>query len=153
RGEDTYLYRAMRKYGLQNFSVQEVNGDLTREQADRYERLWILLLQATNRKFGYMATEGGNGYYNPNQETRQKKSAKMKAKYNAGFVHPKFNSAIKNEDIIKLHSQGIPERKIADILGVARSFIKSRFRQLGLKPRPVGKHEGYVHSEERRKKM
>src|SRR5271156_1290667 len=77
RGEDHYLYRAVRKYGPTAFDVQEVAKLETKEQADSMERLWITVLRASDRNFGYNGSLGGDGHFVQNEETRQKKSLAM----------------------------------------------------------------------------
>lgn len=61
KGKDIRFYRAIRKYGPQTFNVQELAVIETAEQANNFEKCWIVLLRATNPSFGYNGTFGGEG--------------------------------------------------------------------------------------------
>ena len=54
----TPIHLAMRKYGIENFSVN-VLEKCAEEQLDTEEQYWISLLQANNSSIGYNLTEGG----------------------------------------------------------------------------------------------
>jgi group I intron endonuclease len=55
-----YLQRAMQKYGIENFSTQELASADSSEQGDALETLWIILLDARNPDVGYNLSTGGN---------------------------------------------------------------------------------------------
>lgn len=57
---DGLLYKAMNKYGLENFKIsmlEEVDNNKLNER----EIYYIALYKATQKRFGYNMTEGGNG--------------------------------------------------------------------------------------------
>lgn len=55
---DLPLYRAIRKYGLDNFSFT-VLEECTPEELNDKEKFWIQTLNANDPNFGYNLTEGG----------------------------------------------------------------------------------------------
>jgi group I intron endonuclease len=72
-GKKTYLHRAMRKYGIENFSVMPVmpffntDADLKKQEIEL-----IADFHANDPKCGYNLTKGGDGTtgYKPSAETR-----------------------------------------------------------------------------------
>lgn len=59
--EDTAFIRAIRKYGEGSFRVCTLREGLTKEQANKEERLTIKTLNLLCKQFGYNMTEGGDG--------------------------------------------------------------------------------------------
>lgn len=62
------IYRAMRKYGCEHFSIELIE-EVSNEQLDIREKYWIE--QYNTYKNGYNATYGGNGYRNDYTEVYQ----------------------------------------------------------------------------------
>lgn len=61
-GEQTYFHNAMRKYGSDAFSVVSLASILaTDPQLKEHERFWIRLFNATDPRYGYNLTTGGDG--------------------------------------------------------------------------------------------
>lgn len=58
-GSDLYLYRAIRKYGWDNFTKQILVDNLTRKQGNIKEQYYIKKYKSNNSKFGYNLTTGG----------------------------------------------------------------------------------------------
>jgi len=54
-----YFYKAIQKYGLENFKVDILKDNLTHEEADYWEEYYINLLGSTNQAHGYNLAEGG----------------------------------------------------------------------------------------------
>lgn len=61
RGNNSYLYRAMRKYGIENFAMEVIDHALLQEELDAKEIMWIAQLDTTSDKKGYNCTIGGEG--------------------------------------------------------------------------------------------
>lgn len=59
-GQDTYLYRAMNKYGIENFQFTVIE-QCSIEQLDEREKYWIKYFQSNDREKGYNLTSGGEG--------------------------------------------------------------------------------------------
>lgn len=57
--EDSALYRAIRKYGLNNFTF-EVLEECQKEQLDEREIFWIKYYGTHNKEKGYNMTDGGD---------------------------------------------------------------------------------------------
>ena len=57
---NTYLYYAIRKYGLENFSF-EIIEKCTPEELNEREMYWIEYYDSFNREKGYNLTKGGDG--------------------------------------------------------------------------------------------
>jgi group I intron endonuclease len=73
RGVDTYLYKAMRFYGENYFSICRLgDGGETQEKANEAERFWVLLLQANDPSKGYNLTSGGGAGRVLSESSRKK---------------------------------------------------------------------------------
>lgn len=57
---DSHLYRAIRKYGIENFSFSIVE-QCKQDQLDEKEVFWVDFYQSNNKALGYNLTAGGNG--------------------------------------------------------------------------------------------
>ena len=57
----TAFYRAIQKYGWDSFEHEIVASNLTKEEANNFEKLLIQKLKSNNREFGYNITIGGDG--------------------------------------------------------------------------------------------
>lgn len=58
---NSYLYNAMRKYGIKNFIIEEIekcNEDIINDR----EQFYISFFKSNNKKYGYNLTNGGDGY-------------------------------------------------------------------------------------------
>lgn len=53
------LYNAIRKYGAENFIIEEIESNLTKEEANIREQYWIKYFNSFKGN-GYNATEGGD---------------------------------------------------------------------------------------------
>lgn len=56
-----YFYRAIRKYGWDMFEHYIIASNLTKQEADNFEKLLIQRLMTMQPAFGYNLTEGGEG--------------------------------------------------------------------------------------------
>lgn len=61
-GRKGHLYDAMRKYGLENFTI-EVIEECFDDFVDDRERYWIAFYNSTDKQFGYNKTFGGQNAY------------------------------------------------------------------------------------------
>lgn len=55
----TYFWRAIKKYGWDNFTHRVLVRNLSREEASELEKAYIKKFKTQNDKFGYNLTEGG----------------------------------------------------------------------------------------------
>ena len=89
RGSNRQLARAIRKHGRTAFEWQVLSQNLSPEEANNLERMWILLLQSNDRRFGYNSTAGGDQSGRRWTEAEKLKvSASTKGKPNAGAFVP-----------------------------------------------------------------
>jgi len=82
--EHPYFYNAINKYGWDNFEHEVVASNLTKEEADNFEKLLIAKLNLLNPNRGYNLQEGGsNG--RPSEIAIQKMR-----EANSGENHPMY---------------------------------------------------------------
>lgn len=72
-----HLYRAMRKFGIDNFEFEIIAQAESVEDTDRLEIEYIKQFNSSDREFGYNIHEGGQGIRIISEETR-KKISKLK---------------------------------------------------------------------------
>lgn len=72
--------RAILKYGWDNIEHEIVASNLTKEEADNFEKLLIEKLNTKNRKYGYNLKDGGLGGGGFSEETLKKMSESHKGK-------------------------------------------------------------------------
>ena len=68
---------AILKYGWENFEHEIIASNLTKEEADNFEKLLIKELKTMDFKYGYNCTSGGNNGI-PSEETRKRQSEAQK---------------------------------------------------------------------------
>jgi hypothetical protein len=70
----TYFYRAIQKYGWGNFEHEVVASNLTKVEANNFEKLLIQMLNTTDENSGYNLTNGGDGMtgFRHSPETKEK---------------------------------------------------------------------------------
>jgi len=90
-GKAPLLWRAISKYGEKNFSVSILTPNcVTEGHSNAMEKYWINRLRSNLRGRGYNLTAGGEGVFNPSEETRRKRSKSLRGNKNSlGFVHSK----------------------------------------------------------------
>ena len=91
-GKDYIIGKALRKYGEENFYI-ELLEECTIEELNEREKYWISYFNATNSKFGYNMSIGGNVI--------------------------RTTKELNKDLIINMFNSGIPAYKIAKILHVA----------------------------------
>lgn len=60
-GGVSHFWEAIQKYGWNNFSHEILENNLSKEQAELKEQMYIFLWDSRNRECGYNIAEGGNG--------------------------------------------------------------------------------------------
>lgn len=60
KNKDTYLHRAMRKHGKENFYIETIE-EVSNEELNDRERYWISFYKSNYSKNGYNCTSGGDG--------------------------------------------------------------------------------------------
>lgn len=69
-----YFYRAIKKYGWDNFKHEILLSNLSKEEADFAEKVMIQTWRLTDRDKGYNIHSGGIKHYKHSKETREKMS-------------------------------------------------------------------------------
>lgn len=59
--DDSYFHNALRKYGFNNFIVEQLDSAETVDELNTKEKLWISRLDAKNPLVGYNIAYGGDG--------------------------------------------------------------------------------------------
>lgn len=103
-GFDTFLYRAVRKYGAGSFHMEIMSTSLSEFEARQQERMWITILRANDRNFGYNTTEGGEAPKH-SEETKAKISAIQKANRRPEESWDKLREAVRNPEYRKARSE------------------------------------------------
>lgn len=90
---NTYLYKSIRKYGIENFTIEEIGGANSLSELNYLEKLYICKYNSLAPN-GYNLQEGG-GNARHNKETIEKMSKKI-SHY---FKHNKHSRSIEVYDI------------------------------------------------------
>lgn len=91
---------AIIKYGWDNFSHEVVASNLTKEEADNFEKLLIEKLNTVNAKNGYNCNSGGsNG--SPSEQTKRKMSEALKGEKH--FMYGKHHNDETKKKISESH--------------------------------------------------
>jgi group I intron endonuclease len=102
--DEGYLYRAIRKYGLDNFKFEILLDNVqTKEELAFFEKKYISIYDSFNPKFGYNMTSGGENY-TLSIEARQKISEANKnriIKPETRKKHSDFHTGLKASDETK----------------------------------------------------
>ena len=100
---DSLLYRAIRKYGLENFKF-EVLEECEKEALNDKEIYYIQEYKSSNPNFGYNLSNGG-----------------------AGTSATDFNSSLKTEDILEIYrllqETELSEQEIADKFNISQRMV------------------------------
>lgn len=92
-----YFYRAICKYGWNNFEHIILFDNLTKEEACLLEQMYIALYDTNNREKGYNETTGGENY-NHTEESRKKLSEAHKGKTRSEESRRKQSEANKGKN-------------------------------------------------------
>lgn len=76
-----YFWKAIQKYGWDNFKHEILLIGLTKDEASRKEKEYIALYRSNNKSFGYNLTSGGEAGYELSQDAVQRQSDGLKRKW------------------------------------------------------------------------
>lgn len=97
---DTYLYRAMRKYGIENFKFEVIFSTDRKDDLDNLEREFIKAHDCCaldGKSKGYNMTRGGDGQTTESAKVINLKSAKTRREngnYQTGSTHPRARKMV-----------------------------------------------------------
>lgn len=103
--QNTYFYRAIQKYGWENFSHEVLIQCSTLEEADLLEKRLIACLRTSNPVYGYNISAGADGKGVMAESTKRLLSQKRKGRF-AGTENPNYGRRHTPEE----------RRKISDYL-------------------------------------
>jgi group I intron endonuclease len=107
--------RAILKYGWENFEHEIIASNLTKEEANNFEKLLIEKLDTVNSKYGYNCTMGGEGC-SPSEESRKKMSESHKGMKRSEETKKKISESLKGENnyIYGKHLNEETKKKISE---------------------------------------
>ena len=155
---DKYIHsafaRAILKYGWDNFEHEIVASNLTKEEADNFEKLLIEKLGTMNPKFGYNCKDGGsNGALS--EETRKKISESNKGNKNH-FFGKKFSKEHRRKLSEAHKGMTVAEevkRKISESLKGENSYMYGKHHSEETRKKLSESHKGKTLSEETKRKI
>jgi group I intron endonuclease len=122
-GSKTYLHRAMRKYGFDNFIIEEIENQILKENLDEREIYWIKNLTPQ-----YNMTDGGEGckplnspnFINAMKEYHSKKPKEEYATYGMKGKQQsqKFYEAIKKSNSNPVSIDGVEYESIKNAMSI-----------------------------------
>ena len=148
---DYYIYRAINKYGKENFSIKEIDIAYNKEELNEKERKHILENGSFNPQKGYNSTMGGEGTV-PNEETRKKMSEAQRGKNNPmyGYRYSEEEKQLMSEKFSgEKHPQFGTHHSEETKQKISKTLKSSMFGKTGENNPNFGKHP----SEATRKKM
>ena len=116
----TYFWNAIQKYGWDNFEHEIIASNLTKEEADNFEKLLIRKLDLTNKEKGYNLRSGGS-HGEHSEETKQKLREASLSKTVSKETREKISKATKGENnpfYGKKHTEDTKEKIRLSHIGV-----------------------------------
>lgn len=98
----TYLYNAMRKYGIDNFTIEEIDTADSLDDLNNKEIEWIKKLN-TKIPNGYNIVDGGNGIKGFHHTKETKEILRNKSKGNTNALGKHKVSKVGRENMILAH--------------------------------------------------
>lgn len=93
----SYFYKAIQKYGWDNFQHVILEEKLSQEEANQKEQYYIKFYNSNNDLFGYNLSSGGNNRTEISDFTRQKLSDHAKKMWSSEEKREKMSEFMKNK--------------------------------------------------------
>lgn len=90
------LYRALKKYGLDAFEWEQIEHASSKDELDAKEKSYIQSYRATNRRYGYNMTFGGEGGQHT-EEVKKRISDSNKGRVKSDQERKNISSALKGK--------------------------------------------------------
>lgn len=131
-GRKTYLYNAIRKYGVEVFIPTILETCLSLEDLDAAEKKWIEYYRALDRRFGYNECEGGR-VNRMTPEMKERRAAKLRGRKHTEEHKRKIGLSslgrisvkrkLSDEDVVWIKSSTLSQKEVAKIFKVDPSTI------------------------------
>lgn len=145
---ETCFYRALKKYGIENFSF-EILEICKKEEMDEKEKEYIQKFKTYVKENGYNFTTGGKGYSGEFTEEHKQKLAASKT----GVKNPLYNKTPSKETLLK-RSLALKGKKKPDSFKEKMSIIhKGKIISEETREKLRNANLGKKHSEETKEKM
>lgn len=103
------LYDSIRKYGEAAFSVEEISPCLDRNSLNNLEKVWIILLQTTDRNKGYNLTNGGERNFTVTDEVKEKLRLRSSECWKTPGFREKMRATLKGRKVWNTGKKQPPE--------------------------------------------
>jgi len=132
------MFRARKKHGKENFSIEEIDTAQTLEELNEKEIYWIAFYHSTNREKGYNLMSGGGNKGKHSEESKKK----MSESHKAGMTEERKNLI---SEKTKLGMTEEVRKKISEVQ-------KGRKHSAELIEKRIAPRRGYKWTEESKKK-
>lgn len=88
-----YFHRALKKYGKENFTIEQIDIAFNKKELSQKEIYWIHFYQANNRHFGYNLSTGGESGLK-NLSTKQKIGKRKKENWQDPILAKKMRAGL-----------------------------------------------------------
>ena len=122
---------AVKKYGRDNFVVDQIGCAHNQPDLDNLESVWIILLKSTNRSFGYNRRFGGTGS-RPSAESRKRMSEAQKANPQRFWLGKKRPDMVGNKYTLGRKYPRDPNKSYAPIIVRAKQGSEEHRRKLSI---------------------
>lgn len=89
-----YFHNALNKYGIDNFTFEQIDQANTHEDLNEKERYWIQYYNSNNKMFGYNLDSGGNSQGEKSEETKKKIGLTTKEKWKDPITAKKMRDGL-----------------------------------------------------------
>lgn len=134
-----FLYRAMRKYGIENMKYSIIEQNLSKSDAIEREKHYISEFKSFNSDFGYNMTIGGDGgqtWAHNSEQYRKKRSEVMTGERNSTYSGFSDDQIIDNAVLYFQENGHIFSKKwlreYSPTIGLPSSYSKFRFNGEGI---------------------
>lgn len=134
---------ALNKYGWDGFDHQiAVQREMTQEEMNGYEQLWIAVLNTTDRNCGYNLALGGLGGGKRSEETCLKQSKLAMGRKNHTTPHSESTKEkLRLANLGRKHSEATKEKLSQIRLGIANSLEHNKNISTGKKGKKISPHK------------
>jgi predicted GIY-YIG superfamily endonuclease len=128
-GSEFPLHNALRKYGIDNFSVEVLEVCDTIEQLKQQERYWITELKSRTTENGYNLTDGGDGTFGCKHSDKTKDKIRQKAldrSLDKSYIDYLRKTRFKNKEVAQYDLEGNFITNFISASEAAREFNVTR---------------------------